>query len=82
MNLVDALRSGMPVRRPISKHWGSNRLGYLSNTFVIDYLCGNLDRKQLLGAYSIELINVTDLLSDDWEIKGEFDDGKKNPEKP
>lgn len=73
MNLVEALRTGKPLRRPISKHKGSSRSGWLGNEFVKSYLTSHNNWQQYFGgSYAhYNLVDDVDLLANDWEIKHE-----------
>ncbi len=73
MNLVEALllskASNKPIRRPITKHTGSNRSGWLSRTYVIDILVNHNTWRLFESERSMPLITETDLLALDWEVK-------------
>lgn len=68
MNLIDALRTGLPLRRPITKHMGSGKTGYLGNQFVRDLLTANSRWNEYCD---FNLINEQDLLALDWETKND-----------
>lgn len=63
MNLIEALKTGKDLRRPIAKHLGSGGDGWLGNQYVRDYLLAKQDR------YYTIWVDATDLLADDWEIR-------------
>ncbi len=68
MNLIDALKTGKSVRRPIAKHWGATRSGYLGNEYVKNYLVNRSpDWATLMREQSLPLITETDLMATDWE---------------
>lgn len=68
MNLIEALRTGLPLRRPISKHKGSGKTGWLSNQFVRDLLTSNNRWNEYCD---FNLITEQDLLALDWETQNE-----------
>lgn len=70
MNIIEALKTGCPVRRPIAKHMGSDGQGWLGNHYVMDLL---LNRNVAIettdkGVSGARLIGKDDLLADDWEV--------------
>ncbi len=67
MNLVDALKTGRPLARPIAKHKGSNGDGWLASEFLI----GELLAQESIFYYTRNplWIDRDDLLADDWEVK-------------
>jgi hypothetical protein len=71
MNLVEALRTGKPLRRPIPRHLGSHGDGWLSSELVIDMLTSHASSH----VWSLGLPKPTawpnrqDILADDWEVK-------------
>lgn len=70
MNLIEALKTKAPaIRRPIAKHVGSGGAGWLSGTLILHVLlhCPSI----YTSVPDIQLIDVDDLLADDWEIKNE-----------
>lgn len=69
MNIIEALRTGKPIRRPIAKHWGSNQSGYLGNEYVLSLLTQPDYAWRYLGWAQTQLISESDLLADDWEVK-------------
>lgn len=74
MTLVDALRTGKPVRRPIAKHKGSNKGSWLDSDFVM----GLLTDRRLGGSFGSEapyrhLVEPVDVLANDWEVKEDYD---------
>lgn len=74
MNLVEALKTGKPLRRPIVKHMGSGGTGYLDSEYAMGLLiCGQI-RTSYLGDFFVSrplMISDVDILADDWEIKNE-----------
>lgn len=74
MSIVEALRIALPkglsIRRPIAKHWGSNRSGWLASHWVMD-LMANTETGSIFGRDHMwrTLINERDILADDWEVK-------------
>lgn len=79
MNIIEALRTLRPLRRPLVKFTGSNGDGYLGHTFVKDYLLhgpymsGLTLSVQKKPSYALE---EEDLFANDWEIQ------EHDPEKP
>ena len=69
MNIVEALRTGKPLRRPINRHWGSNKTGWLGNDYVIDLLIHNEGTSLFFNYSKPQLIIKKDLLAEDWEVK-------------
>ncbi len=68
MTLVEALKSGHAIRRPIARHMGSHGDGWINPKFYISLLC---------GSHSINMISLVwpqpeDVLADDWEVKLEI----------
>lgn len=62
MNLIEALKTGLPLRRPVYKSAVSDRNGFFSNEFLKDKLLGNdMSRSTYLS--------VEDIFADDWEVK-------------
>jgi hypothetical protein len=55
VNLIEAIKSGRPLRRPIAKHMGSHGTGWLANSYVVQWIEGGMD--------------MEDFLADDWETK-------------
>lgn len=75
MDLIQALRTGLALRRPIAKHTGSNRSGYMGRSFVLELLtdpAGHWRHPSEMSTY--RLIDETDLLATDWEVKNEQQD--------
>lgn len=68
MNLVEALRTGKSLRRPVARHVGSCRTGWLDNGYVRAYLT---QENQWANYRDFALIKEEDLLADDWEVKSE-----------
>lgn len=69
MDIIQALKTGKPVRRPISKHIGSNRSGYLSNEFVLGLLLNEGTASMFKNTPQVaQLINKADLFASDWEV--------------
>lgn len=66
MNLIEALRAGKYVRRPIAKHTGSTRTGWLCRDYVKDLLT-SMDGWRVSPRHGQALINSVDLMADDWE---------------
>ncbi len=73
MNLVEALllskASNKPIRRPIAKHLGSCRTGWLSRQYIIDTLVNNTVWGGFERSKSMPLVTESDLLALDWEVK-------------
>lgn len=74
MTIVEALKTGKPLRRPLVKFMGSEGDGYMGHHFIMSYL--------LHGPYASGLtlsvqskpsyaLDEEDLLADDWEIQPE-----------
>lgn len=68
MDLIAALRTGKPVRRPIAKHYGASRSEWLGNDFVRRLLTRN---SAWYAEQPFNLIDETDLMSADWESKAD-----------
>lgn len=68
MNIIEALRRNKPLRRPISKHLGSNGDGWLGAEFVINELL--YPNRLALDQYYDRPVFICrlDLLADDWEV--------------
>lgn len=72
MNIVDALRTGKPMRRGNNKHRGSSRTGWLGHDWVMGQL---LHASQphvwhgFLPQADMPVILELDLMANDWEIK-------------
>lgn len=77
MNLIEALKTGRPLRRPLVKFMGSNGDGYLGHAFVMSYLLhgpyvsGLTLSVQSKPSYALA---EEDILAGDWEIKDRDDD--------
>lgn len=72
MNLLEALRTGKSLRRPIARHLGSCRYGWLSNEYVIDFLVPTTSSAiTWLSHERYFPLNREDLFADDWEVKDE-----------
>lgn len=71
MNLIEALRTGKNLRRPVLKHTGATRTGYLGNSFMVNLLTGEPATRNFMVDISNPLITQTDLLADDWEVQAE-----------
>lgn len=72
MNLVEALRTGKNLRRPLAKFLGSNGDGWMGNAFIRTLLLEQGYGLMWPGsAFSRPsyLLNEEDLLADDWEIQ-------------
>lgn len=69
MNLIEALKTGRPVRRPIAKHLGSNEDGWLGNRFVIEELVSL--KAWPLNPPERSWVDAHDLMADDWEAQEE-----------
>ncbi len=69
MDIIQALRSGKQIRRPIAKHIGSGRNGWLGNDYVITLLTQNTNSSIFPELHTTQLINKSDLLADDWEYR-------------
>ena len=65
MNLVQALQQGNKVRRPILKHTGSCKSGWLDRDYVIDLLT-SITGWRVHQKEGQALINSVDLLAEDW----------------
>ena len=61
MNLIEALRTARPLRRPINKHLGSGGNGWLDPALIIDQLSG--------APHQIALLTWDDIVADDWEVR-------------
>lgn len=75
MTLLGALATGLPLRRPISKHWGSNKEGYLGNQFIKDLLLKGFMRNIYYfdtRPTGLPLIIEEDLMATDWEVQLEW----------
>lgn len=57
MNIIDALRSEKPLKRPIPKH-----VGWLAHAFIKTKLLTN-------NNHAIIPITEIDLFANDWEVK-------------
>ena len=64
MNLVEALRTGRKLRRPIASHTGSNGDGWLDPRYVLSLLT-----ETGVTNFSRFCISEKDILADDWEIR-------------
>jgi hypothetical protein len=73
MNIIEALRTNRPLRRPVAKHMGSSRSGWLGNQYVRDLLVTKTTATIFPDVHTTMLINESDLLADDWEVKVDLD---------
>lgn len=78
MTIVEALHKNKPLRRPVPKHLGSAGSGWLDREYVFNLLiCGQVPTLFVsdwaLTKMPIRpiLINVDDILADDWQVKDE-----------
>lgn len=71
MNLIDALRTGKPLRLPLAKHKGLTRSEYLGREYVIQYLVSASSATIFPELHTNCLINEFDLMSDEWEVKND-----------
>ena len=71
MNLIEALKTGKPLRRPIAKHKGSNGNGWLGSEFILGLITPNYKSVQIPFYPVSYIIDRYDILSEDWEIKNE-----------
>jgi hypothetical protein len=63
---VAALKKNKPIRRPICKHLGSSGDGWLDPEYIFNLLtCGQIREMRPI------MIDVEDILADDWEVKHE-----------
>lgn len=62
MNLIEALKTGLPLRRPTDKFWEGCRTGYLDCEFVKALLLG--DTK-----WAHFTLSASDLIADDWQVQ-------------
>lgn len=69
MNLVEALRTGKPLRRPVPRHCGSGRTGWLGHDYVMTLLTSTSSASIFGQVHEVQLINSTDILASDWEVK-------------
>jgi hypothetical protein len=70
LNLIEALRTGRPLRRPIYKHVGSGGDGWLGNDWLKDLLtCSQYGRCNLEHGQLRTTITEEDLLAGDWEVQ-------------
>ena len=71
MNLVEALKTGYDIRRPIKKHTGNHGAGWISRELVIDTFTAGRKLSWYLYVHEedVPLITETDLLADDWEVR-------------
>lgn len=68
MNIIEALRTGWKLRRPIPKHLGSNGNGWLGNNYVRGLLI-EPSRRGIDWTEAEAVVNEKDLLADDWEVE-------------
>ena len=71
MNLVDALRKKVPLRRPVAKHLGSGGNGWLHPKYVLALLTASESQRSAFptGGSSVPLVAESDILADDWEVR-------------
>lgn len=67
MNIVEALQTGKPIRRPVARHLGSAGNGWLGNEYVLSLLSPNERVVSFLGYDVIYPIVREDILANDWE---------------
>lgn len=67
MNLIQALKTGKPLRRPIAKHLGSSGDGWLGNEWVKSLLLPP-KTSAYLGAPIDRFLSDEDIMADDWEV--------------
>lgn len=66
MNLIEALRTGKRLRRPLPKHQGTHEGRWMASTFVMEYLtCASAWRDH----FKSNLIDSVDILADDWQVE-------------
>ncbi len=70
LNLIEALKTGKPLRRPIAKHKGSYGDGWLSCEYVKSML-GPHYAPYFGAAQDSNWLIICDILAEDWEVKGE-----------
>ena len=71
MNIIEALKQDLPMRRPLPKFAGSNGDGYLSAHFVKKYLLAGLYLSGLhvsVNSRPSYALDEDDLLANDWEV--------------
>lgn len=73
MNLVEALRTGLPLRRPISRHMNQGRTGWLGSQYVLLYLTSTSSATLFPPGTTVQLINEDDILANDWVVKEDDD---------
>lgn len=71
MNIIEALRTEKPLRRPIAKHWGSHGTGWLGNEYIKAILTRTLFEDFWIAQVcsSVHLLTESDIMADDWEVK-------------
>lgn len=60
MNIIEALNTGLEVRRPIAKHTSGPDYIWFDNTAVRNYLAGSV------GNINVSMIQVEDIMATDW----------------
>ena len=78
MNLIKALKTGKPLRRPIAKHWGSHKNGWLDNEYVRAMLCPGRSLTYEGYPQTSCTIDIYDALSEDWEVRISSPEEKAN----
>ncbi len=66
VNIIEALKTGKSLRRPIPKYLQACRTGWLGNAYVRDYLTRN---SPWHFESQFNLITEVDLMADDWEVQ-------------
>lgn len=69
LNLIEALKTRKPLRRPIAKHKGSGDDGWLGSEYVKDLLTGYKYAGISYDTHSENLVTSNDLMAEDWEVK-------------
>lgn len=70
MNLIEALRTKKPLRRPIAKHMGSHGDGWLGSAWILRTLVNNGTLQYVIGEYpQAAFLSEEDILANDWEVK-------------
>lgn len=73
MKITEALKTGLPLRRPIAKHMGSHKNGYLGNKYVENIIATTMNMtKNFDFEFSGDIINKDDFFANDWEVKDEL----------
>lgn len=75
MNIIEALKSGRPMRRDLPKFSGSDGKGWMSNQFIKmsllagPYMSGLHLSVNVKPSYALD---EEDLLADDWTIQNDW----------